>query len=361
MAFSKTPTGKFPLNFGPITQPGGERRLNVAVTRAQREMIVFASFLPEQMGEKNKTMSEGAKMLQRFISLAEQGPNRSGNVGIQVRRSSHIEAVSQELRDRGYRVQSQLGLSALRVDLAVRRKDSASWELAIMVDDVCWADRGSAFQREILPRQVLPALGWKKVMRIWLPAWINDKEGILQDIDTFFAEIENPPVNTDPVAELPGSSIVPEPVQGPAPTIITSAEMASGRFIEFTPFTAREVTGSGVLTGANRDARKREQVMSIVNDILQTEAPVEAQRLAKLACNCMGFGRVTSDRVSQVLELIPKNQFMQDSQGKFVWDVGQDPTAWKIYRTSLGSATREPEEISSLEYSNALVDLVTQD
>lgn len=68
---------------------------------------------------------------------------------------SHIEAVSQELRDRGYRVQSQLGLSALRVDLAVRRKDSASWELAIMVDDVCWADRGSAFQREILPRQVL--------------------------------------------------------------------------------------------------------------------------------------------------------------------------------------------------------------
>ena len=55
--------------------------------------------------------------------------------------------------------------------------------------------------------------------------------------------------------------------------------------------------------------------MSIVNDILQTEAPVEAQRLAKLACNCMGFGRVTSDRVSQVLELIPKNQFMQDSQG----------------------------------------------
>ena len=360
VAFSKTPTGKFPLNFGPITQPGGERRLNVAVTRAQREMIVFASFLPEQMGEKNKTMSEGAKMLQRFISLAEQGPNRSGNVGIQVRRSSHIEAVSQELRDRGYRVQSQLGLSALRVDLAVRRKDSASWELAIMVDDVCWADRGSAFQREILPRQVLPALGWKKVMRIWLPAWINDKEGILQDIDTFFAEIENPPVNTDPVAELPGSSIVPEPVQGPAPTIITSAEMTSGRFIEFTPFTAREVTGSGVLTGANRDARKREQVMSIVNDILQTEAPVEAQRLAKLACNCMGFGRVTSDRVSQVLELIPKNQFMQDSQGKFVWNVGQDPTAWKIYRTSLGSATREPEEISSLEYGNALVDLVTQ-
>ena len=53
--------GKMYYRFGPINNAGGEKRLNVAVSRARYEMIVFASFEPELLSAM-KTDSRGAQV-----------------------------------------------------------------------------------------------------------------------------------------------------------------------------------------------------------------------------------------------------------------------------------------------------------
>ncbi len=71
-AFSKNSRGILPLNFGPLTSPGGERRLNVAVTRARRQVVMFSSFDPQDL-RADETTSLGIKHLRAYLELAQRG------------------------------------------------------------------------------------------------------------------------------------------------------------------------------------------------------------------------------------------------------------------------------------------------
>jgi hypothetical protein len=367
VAFSKKADGSIPLNWGPVTQSGGDRRLNVAVTRAQVEMVVFCSFEPDEMtkgsGGKKRSISAEADMVYKFLSLAKNGANKTGDIGIGVPRSKHIEKIAHELRQKNYEVQTQLGLSNLRVDIAVRRPGESKWTLAIMVDDSCWSERGSAYQREILPRQVLPSLGWAKVYRLWMPSWMSEREAILRDIEDFFEgniiETEEPvveqeeafqPVPSNPLEQVERVQAIVSP---PTPDDANS-------FSQFTPFITRIIAGTSLLDEAKFDPAKKAQILALIDEVLTLEAPIEAQRFAKMVCNCLSFGRVSPDRVKEVLGFIPASQKTNDPIGSFIWHANQNSSTWQDYRVSLGTITREPDEISVLEYGNALVDITTR-
>ena len=77
-----------------------------------------------------------------------------------------------------------------------------------------------------------------------------------------------------------------------------------------------------------------------------------------MVCKALNFGRVSPDRVAQVLSLVPKKQFSKDIVGRFIWHESVDPNQWTYYRTSIGESVRSSDEISYTEYANALVDLV---
>jgi hypothetical protein len=357
LAFSRTLNGTFPLNFGPVTQPGGDRRLNVAVTRAQREMIVFGSFLPEEMSSGNKVLSDQARMVQRFLALALHGPSRAADVGVNVARSRHIAEISLALRERGHLTETQLGLSSLRVDIAVRREGSPHWELAVMVDGVCWSERGSAFQRELLPRQILPALGWTNVVRVWLPTWLNDRDEILAEID---AALEGQAVNHDDEVDTDpdsGSPTVEEEVEREVMPV-QPVEHKQRFFTEYVPFQVEVVGDSYCLDDADRDPQQRRVIEEIIGGVVAAEAPVHAERLAKLVCYSLGMERVPAARVAQVLALVPPSLLVNDEVGTFAWPSDTDRSTWRMYRTSLSRAEREPNQIPEIEYTNALIDIV---
>jgi hypothetical protein len=359
VAFSKTENGKFPMNWGPVTAIGGDRRLNVAVTRAQHEMIVFASFLPNEMQTGNKTLSPNAKMVYNFLRLAHEGPKKSGDLGIAVKRSEHIEQIARELRERGLETQTQLGLSALRVDIAVRKPDSTTWTVAIMVDDTCWSERGSAFQRELLPRQVLPMLGWRQVIRIWLPDWLRDKEEVLVGIERYFAGDETA-IEPEKVDLLTLSSAEKSAARETI-TIVSSGstQVAEQSFTEFVPYVVKPKARLDLLAQVTKgDQSAIRELSSLFDEILNTEAPIEWERFGKLVCNSLGYGRVVPDRLYQVLSFIPKKQIVEDAIGSFVWNRYQNEKSWITYRTSINEAARDHNEICVSEYANALVDVV---
>ena len=118
----RTPTGTLPLNFGPLNRVGGERRLNVAITRARRQVVVFSSFDPEQL-RAEETSSVGIKHLRAYLDMAAQGTDvlpRDAAVGVG-RRPAPRGDRRRAARRAGSSVRTDVGLSEFRVDLSVAR------------------------------------------------------------------------------------------------------------------------------------------------------------------------------------------------------------------------------------------------
>lgn len=180
-AFSADASGRLPLNFGPLNLPGGERRLNVAITRARRQVVVFSSFDPQDL-RAEETVSVGVKDLRAYLDLAATG---SDGLASPLRQSGvldrHREQIADALRERGYAVRSDVGLSDFRVDLsvAVARAPDAP-VMAVLLDGPDWAARRTVSDRDGLPVEVLSRLmGWPAVERVWMPEWLADQEAVL--------------------------------------------------------------------------------------------------------------------------------------------------------------------------------------
>ena len=112
--------GNVTMNFGPLNNAGGERRLNVAVSRARREMIIFSTLRPEQI-DLNRSKARGVEGLKRFLEFARDGrlavlASHSSSASQQ---SSLIGQLTAELQQRGYQVDTQVGRSHFRVDVAI--------------------------------------------------------------------------------------------------------------------------------------------------------------------------------------------------------------------------------------------------
>ncbi|TFC00398.1 DUF4011 domain-containing protein [Cryobacterium adonitolivorans] len=180
-AFSADASGRLPLNFGPLNLPGGERRLNVAITRARRQVIVFSSFAPADL-RAEETISAGVKDLRAYLDLAAGG---SDGLASPLRQSGaldrHREEIAEALRERGFAVHADVGLSDFRVDLSVATAGAPGHPvMAVLLDGPTWAARRTVSDRDGLPVEVLSRLmGWPAVERVWLPEWLGDRDAVL--------------------------------------------------------------------------------------------------------------------------------------------------------------------------------------
>ena len=179
IAFSPNAKGEVPLNFGPLNREGGERRLNVAITRAREEVVVFSSFDPAQL-HAERSNSVGLQHLRDYLDLAARGVSTLTTIAQQGGAvDRHREDVAEALRSRGLQVRTAMGLSGFRVDLGVGPADG-DLVLAIMLDGMAWAERATTDDRELLPRSVLTGVaGWPAVERVWLLDWIERREQVL--------------------------------------------------------------------------------------------------------------------------------------------------------------------------------------
>lgn len=186
-AFSKNEKGVVPLTWGPMTRAGGERRLNVAVTRAKRQVLVFCSFQPHELNVEGSS-SIAMRHVKEYLELAAFGtlpPAIGRSRGVEVR-DYHREDIAAALRDRGLEVTENLGLSTFRIDLAVRVPGVAATPvLAVLLDGPRWRSRSTVGDRDALPLDVLAkAMNWPAVERVWLPTWLDDRDNVIDHLVT---------------------------------------------------------------------------------------------------------------------------------------------------------------------------------
>ena len=177
IAYARDAQGKFLANFGPVNREGGERRLNVAVTRAKQNVKVVASMHAGEM-DLSGTKSVGAKLLRDYLDYAENGAittRKAGAAGLFEKQSVEIETeVAEFLKKHGYVVDMQVGCSSFKIDLAVRRSGNADYVMAIECDGPAYRLSKTTRDRDRLQQDVLERMGWK-FYRIWSTDWFRNK------------------------------------------------------------------------------------------------------------------------------------------------------------------------------------------
>lgn len=169
--------GKFSMNFGPMNQKGGERRLNVAVTRARRRVEVVCSFRPGQIQTENPTI----KHLARYLDYADRGIralalDHDRDVIDEVE-SPFEEEVLQAVREMGHKATPQVGVAGYRIDIGVRHPtEPGRYILGIECDGASYHSSKEARSRDRIRQAVLEGLGWK-IYRIWSTAWYMNRRG----------------------------------------------------------------------------------------------------------------------------------------------------------------------------------------
>ena len=177
--------GAVSMNFGPMNRAGGERRLNVAITRARHELRIFSSLRAEQM-DLARTQAIGVRDLKHFLDFAERGAPalaeaRTASLGDF--ESPFEEAVATALAHQGWELHTQVGSSVFRIDLAVVHPDAKGVYLCgIECDGATYHRAATARDRDKLREQVLRGLGWE-ILRVWSTDWWIDAAGTLEKID----------------------------------------------------------------------------------------------------------------------------------------------------------------------------------
>ncbi len=177
--------GHVTMNFGPLNRQGGERRLNVAMTRARHEMLVFSTLRSDQI-DLSRTQAQAVIDLKHFLEYAERGPTALGGAvyGSLGDFESPFEAsVARALRDRGWDVHPQIGVSAYRIDLGVVHPDKPGVYLAgVECDGATYHSSAYAKERDKIRQQVLEGLGWT-LFRIWSTDWWTNAATALDRLD----------------------------------------------------------------------------------------------------------------------------------------------------------------------------------
>ncbi len=190
ICYGKDKNGKISNNFGPLNKVGGERRLNVAVTRAKRENIVYSSMRGSDLQLSTcstATGARGVKDFKEFLLYAENGGRNYQQSGTSTQDAFGAEEeIAKFLREKGYQVDTQVGRSKYRVDVAILAPGSdEEYAVGVMCDGASYRDSATARDRDILRKNVLEGLGWQTA-RVWTPAWRYNRkqaeEKLLSDV-----------------------------------------------------------------------------------------------------------------------------------------------------------------------------------
>ena len=307
--FSPNANGDLPLNFGPLNRVGGERRLNVAITRARRQVVVFSSFDPEQL-RAEETSSIGIKHLRAYLDLAAQGtdvlPRDARSASVVDR---HREEIAAALRERGLVVRTDVGLSEFRVDLSISRPvDPETPVMAVLLDGPAWARRRTVGDRDGLPVEVLSEmLRWPAVERVWLPSWLADPAAV---VDHLVASVETVPVAAPAPIAFPTAAV--ESFKGVAAlrsavtsVAVPAAQPTEGRsrparsvmdgetaFVPWIP----KVAGEKSVLDELPTAKAARAVRKVLNAGIKAEGPIHVDRLTKLTVGAFGLNRSSEAR-----------------------------------------------------------------
>ena len=313
--------GRLTMNFGPLNQEGGWRRLNVAVSRARREMMVFTNIDPQTFTVP-ASAARGVRELKAFLEFAASG-TRIVTLK-ELRDQSETEnlngLIAEGLRERGWKVETNIGSSQFKVDLAlVDPRDPQRFLLGVMCGGDSIARAGSAYDREVLQRSVLKGLGWQ-TCRVFAMDWLENREHVLDQLDQLGQDLLRAQA-ASPEAEASG---------------ITTATAAGGEMQPMT-YQRHQVPPRKLMMDEFLNVANAAAIGSELLAIVEAEGPISRPLLAKRAAAVYQLARVTPKLESHLERIMNKQRPPMTRSGELpvYWPAAVDPSNWDSYRATL--------------------------
>lgn len=378
------------MNFGPLNKKGGERRLNVAITRARKKLVIFSTLRSTDI-DTSRTNALGVLHLKKFLDYAKRGytefVNDNQDVS-QIKKDILIESICNELEDRDYLIERDVGCSGSKIDVGICESNtSGKFILGILVDGPNYALQRTAGDRDWTRIKVLKRLGWQ-LHRIWSSDWllrrkeeverlenaikqaksanINNVETQEENpvkqvmLDAPFMDLEetsaNPPLDIELLETKPGIK-----QDGPDTSVIQSSQVNK---TEEHPKDAdlqkpyKRFKHSGdVYTSDFYETTTVGQIRETVAAIVFYEGPILFDSLCIAVASCWGMKRAGRQIRSAVRSAILSKGFVirECLSREFIWTNEQDSKPYRSYRipNPVTGEERSAEEICPEEIANA--------
>ncbi|MDI6719820.1 MAG: DUF3320 domain-containing protein [Methanomicrobiales archaeon] len=304
--------GKLSLNFGPLNQAGGERRLNVLITRAREKCVVFSNFRGRDLA-LDENAPTGLQVLKQFLEYAETGSLAPyGDTGADGETPLET-SVYEFLFENGHTLRKQVGCAGFRVDLAVVDPDSpGTYLLGIVCDGARYHTSRVARDRDRLRQQILEGLGWR-IHRVWSPDWYRNRKEcerrLLEAIEAAKQQKEHPPERS------------PEPAALPPPAMTMRSGMPETGTMEESvpPYTICD--DPGLSPSEDIVSIPEGDLVRAVGRIAEVEGPVHVEtaiQRIRTACGTKRLGKKARDAVLAAIARAEAEGAVR-LRGEFLW------------------------------------------
>jgi DNA polymerase III delta prime subunit len=343
--------GRVSMNFGPLNNQGGERRLNVAVSRARYEMVVYSTLRSEQIDLK-RTKAKGVEGLKKFLEFAEQGTfTISTSHASQLPQQNMVTLIAEDIKQHGYKVDTFIGRSEFKIDIAIADpQHPEEYLLGILCDGKNYYEAKTTRDREIVQPGVLTMLHWN-IMRIWSIDWFENSHKVMGRIMDKLEELQK---------NHPHENVLDSPLSGNRHhTFDIEKEPILERVNEREQeYIFANLPSINYAVDIDTVMASPAQVKSQLEKLISIEQPITNTLLYKRIADIWGISRVTS-RLQAMINSLLVNAYkdpLSDSISIY-WEDTEKPINYKAYRLN---SKRDILDIPIIEVMNAALYVLEQ-
>lgn len=300
VGYGRDSNGKITMNFGPLNKEGGERRLNVLVTRAREKVVVFSSITGNDF-DLSKTESLGVHKLKQYLdfakshgdqSLLDNIPDFSGEFD----ESNVFErSVYQQLQERGIIAIPQVGFAGYKIDFGILHPDNHSkFILALECDGANYHSSATARDRDRLRQEVLENLGWR-FYRIWSTDWFLNQSREMTKLLEAIEDAKTTSINVNCKPQKPEIKV----------ESVESVNHINNLGIEIIPYTKYSVSYEGYPEMFYNEVESSYKVENLIEEIVKVESPIHIRELSLRVIQHFKMGKVGA-KILRIMESLVK-------------------------------------------------------
>ncbi|MDF7812687.1 DUF3320 domain-containing protein [Hymenobacter sp. YC55] len=353
IGYGRTMEGSLTMSFGPLNGEGGERRLNVLITRAKQRCEIFTNLTAADL-DLTRTTAKGVAALQTFLEFAQHGHLSQPQELSREVESPFEEVVYRALTARGYTIRPQVGSQGFYIDLAVvDPAHPAHYLLGIECDGAMYHAARSARDRDRLRQEVLEAVGWR-LHRIWSTDWFRDPARELERTVQAIEEARQASASEDAGAEK--DEIVEKDAK---PIGIVREEAPVKSMLVAEPYQVAQLPAAV----GHRELHQHNlgQVANWLASVVRIESPIHIEEATRRLAQASGATQVGARirKVGQDAALLALNLRHLRRQGDFLWENTMQQPPLRD-RSNLPAISRKLAFVSPEELARALRTMVEQ-